>query len=644
MRAYAPGAGLALLAGLHKGLLASLPTNDDFMHRTYARQLLAGEWPLRDFFDYGMGLMYLLSALADQVFGHRLLSEAVIIGVATAISTFLVYAIVRRDTGSSAAAVLGSLFLVLAGPRGFSYPKLIIYAVAAYLWWQYVRQPRARTAIAMGAWTAIAYYWRPDHGLYVAVGVTLATLAAHGPRVPALARSTLAGAVTIALVLPFWVFAATQVGFASFVRSGVTAAGAQHGVSQAGPRWPLRRLEDLFAIDPPDVYAPRIGIRWSRDSSGEARAAVLGRHGLTVESTEDEQSQRVRLSERSLLTLRELIANPIVEDTAGVTRSSAALPWETWPAWDRWRFNAPWLRLRLFPGVDEHTQAGAVAQVLLYCVPMIAIVIGLVPAARRHLPPRVVGGHLAAFAVFAIVVNIGLIRTPYEIRANDAVVLPGIVFGICIATIANAGARGPRAGRWLLAPLALACTLLMMKSLAVTGEFASNMGWLTGEFRSLARARGAWQGARDRLWAEPPFEFWRDREGPLTSRLAQYAHACVPPAERVLVLWFAPEIYYQSDRLMAGRHLHFTPAFRGLPDERRLELEKVRRTAPPVVFAKSALDGPARTAFPELVGYVHGEYEPAATIADEGEEYAILVRRARVPRGRYGQKGWPCYR
>ena len=57
------GAVIALLAALHKMLYASVLVNDDFMHRAYALQLLAGEWPIRDFFDYGMVLMYVTSAL-----------------------------------------------------------------------------------------------------------------------------------------------------------------------------------------------------------------------------------------------------------------------------------------------------------------------------------------------------------------------------------------------------------------------------------------------------------------------------------------------------------------------------------------------------------------------------------------------------
>jgi len=179
---------LALLAALHKMLYASVLVNDDFMHRAYARQLVAGEWPVRDFFDYGMGLMYAMTALAEVAFGYRLFSEALVIAAMVGVSTYLVYDIVRRASGSVSVAALSAVLFVVATPRSYGYPKLIVYAVAAALWWQYVWKPGARQAIALGVWAAVSFFWRPDHGAYVAVGVTLAIIAAHGLRILTLTR------------------------------------------------------------------------------------------------------------------------------------------------------------------------------------------------------------------------------------------------------------------------------------------------------------------------------------------------------------------------------------------------------------------------------------------------------------------------
>ncbi len=119
---------------------------------------------------------------------------------------------------------------------------------------------------------------------------------------------------------------------------------------------------------------------------------------------------------------------------------------------------------------------------------------------------------------------------------------------------------------------------------------------------------------------------------------------CVPPSERLLVLWFAPDIYYYSGRLMAQRHLVFIPEWSSLEGEQQNTLDKVRRFAPPVVLAqRSSLDGDAKASYPGVVNYVAQAYDVAASVADDGEEYLVLARRDRPPVRRFGDTTWPCY-
>ena len=93
----------------------------------------------------------------------------------------------------------------------------------------------------------------------------------------------------------------------------------------------------------------------------------------------------------------------------------------------------------------------------------------------------------------------------------------------------------------------------------------------------------------------------------------------------MLVLWFEPEIYYYSDRLMAQRHLVFAPAWAGLTGEQQMTLEKIqhsrRRSRSP---GGRRWKSTARASYPGVVEYVEREYQLAATVADEGEEYLIL--------------------
>lgn len=64
-------------------------TNDHFIHLANAQQMLFGEWPTRDFLDAGMPLMYVASALAQQVLGRTLFAEAMLVAVAFGLAAVL---------------------------------------------------------------------------------------------------------------------------------------------------------------------------------------------------------------------------------------------------------------------------------------------------------------------------------------------------------------------------------------------------------------------------------------------------------------------------------------------------------------------------------------------------------------------------
>jgi hypothetical protein len=637
------GVALAAVAGLHQVVIASAPTNDDFVHVVLARQVLAGDWPVRDFFDLGVWLTVGLSAAARMVFGYRLLAEGLLVGLMVAISTYLVFRLVQELTGSALAAALSALLLVVAGPRGYSYPKTIVYAGAAVLWWRYVRAPERRTLLWFGAWVAAAFYWRGDHGVYAAMSLVLAVVAAHGLSWMTVQRVTQAGGVALALVVPFLAFSLVYAGFASAAQSGATIVSGQHSTmnSHPWPRWPLRRPSDVVHLDPAEAFAPVVGLRWTADSSPESRAEVLARYGLTPVDGDGPSVQVVRLSERSLSALQPLINEPVVEDTSGIERGSATLPWSTWSVWERWRFAHWWLRFRMLPGVDEQTHAGEATAAIFYGLPLL-VLIAAVPWLSRHLPTPATGPRLAIFALVGVVTAVGLMRSPYDVRAVDNVVLPAILFGSVLAAVWRTGASGGMLRRSLCVVVSVALSVLVVKSVAVAGEFGSRVDFLAGDWASADRARGAWLDVRNRLLANPPLQYWDGREAPVQLRLAQYAAACVPSSTRLLVLWFAPEIYYYSDRLMASRHLFSEGGYESLEKEQRLTLDKIRRFDPPLVFATGSLDSYTREMYPGVVDYVHEAYQTAGTVEAEGRRYLILLRKnASVVRS-YGDEHWPC--
>jgi len=635
------GIAIAAVAGLHKAVLTATPVNDDYQHLAYSRQFLGGDLPLRDFWDISTTLQHVLSAVSQLLFGQRLLSEAILVGVATAVAVYLVFRVLQQMTGSVAIAAVCAAFFIVAVPRTYAYPKWIVYGVASWLWWSYVWWPSTRKAIAAGLSAAIAFYWRPDHGGLVAAGVVLGMLAAHGFSLLALRRVALAGCVAFAAALPYLLFAAVQLGPLGFVRAELASFSDEHERTRSSPSWPLRAVDDVFRRETQAVYAPEMTLRWKADIPPRERAAALEKYGLTPVAADGPQAQRVKLSDQSLGSLRVLIEDPRVEDTAGVERGPGLFTWSQWPLWDRIRFRVAPLRFTLLPGIDQQIFAGMAAAMIVQAMPLIAALLAG-PSLRRLLPPAVTPRPLLLFAAFAAIVNLGLLRDPYESRVADVIVLPVILFGVLLAVMLRPGY--PALVRWPLRVAVVLMMLLAVKSLAVAGEFGERVEWLFGDGRSMARAKGAWREVGARLQASPPSQFWPAGTGPVTVRLAEYVRRCTAPSDRTLALWFAPEIYYHADRLMAGRHVYYFEAFKTLEDEQRRELEKVTRSEPKIVLASRNAYGAAGAAFPAAMQFIESRYVPAVVFEEDGDRYSILVRKDAQASSTDRVSGWPCFR
>ena len=196
---------------------------------------------------------------------------------------------------------------------------------------------------------------------------------------------------------------------------------------------------------------------------------------------------------------------------------------------------------------------------------------------------------------------------------------------------------------WLTRGATVVAVFLFMKSLAGAGQSFERVSWVAGEWESLNRARGAFEEVTGRLTASPPIDYWRMRNPEVTLRLAAYARECVPEPERILVLWFAPEIYYYSDRLMATRHAFFLEQFGDLPYEREMEMDKVRRSPPTIVFTRAKSERSVRKAFPQLMEWLARDYRVGGSVKDD-DPYFVLVRADRTPVREYGTDHWPCYR
>jgi hypothetical protein len=84
-------------------------------------------------------------------------------------------------TGSLAFGVAAALFEIAMGPRLYSYPKILVPAVALLLIQHYLRRPSRIRLVWLAAWTGIAVLLRHDLGVYAAAGIGTALLVTHLP-------------------------------------------------------------------------------------------------------------------------------------------------------------------------------------------------------------------------------------------------------------------------------------------------------------------------------------------------------------------------------------------------------------------------------------------------------------------------------
>jgi hypothetical protein len=202
--------------------------NDHFLHFAYAKQVQAGEQPLRDFLDAGLqganpSLTYELSAAAQRLFGNNLRSEAWLTtaGVAAgAAAAFLAGCYVAPWPAALATAWLSAVI----SPKLYGYPKVLVLAVASLLIARYARAPDWRRACALAVLTAVAFLFRHDLAVYCALGtaVALVAVAATGrlPWTRTAAHAAVYALATALLLAPSFWWIETHTGIERYLRTG----------------------------------------------------------------------------------------------------------------------------------------------------------------------------------------------------------------------------------------------------------------------------------------------------------------------------------------------------------------------------------------------------------------------------------------
>jgi hypothetical protein len=197
--------------------------NDHFFYLSRASQLLAGGWPVRDFVDPGFPLAIVASAAAQLIGGRTLLAEATLVAIGFAVSAALTLWVITRWLQSLALALWAVFVQVAVFPLSYSYPKLMMYAVAAVAFYGYARTPTRGRLLALGATTAVAFLFRHDHGVHIgaASAVLIAMVESRAPVAIVVRRLALFAGIALLLVAPYLLYAHAQVGLAEYISEGL---------------------------------------------------------------------------------------------------------------------------------------------------------------------------------------------------------------------------------------------------------------------------------------------------------------------------------------------------------------------------------------------------------------------------------------
>ena len=206
-------------------------SNDEYVSLAGAQQMLFGEWPTRDFLDTGGPLMFTVSAVSQLIFGRNLFAEAMLTAVAFSLAAVLTMLAAKRLSGSLAIGACVAIVEVAFFPRGYAYPKILLYAAAPLLiWWSQQRPSSWPRMLALAAFVQIAFLFRHDHGLFI--GAAAAVAVGVGDGAPRPMRTTVRrlgafGLLLLLVAVPYFAYLATNGGIIRYFARGVAVSAAE---------------------------------------------------------------------------------------------------------------------------------------------------------------------------------------------------------------------------------------------------------------------------------------------------------------------------------------------------------------------------------------------------------------------------------
>ena len=181
-------------------------TDDHFLYLVRGWQILFGDLPVRDFVDHGAPLYYYV-AYAVQEISRGTLSELIFSTTVLSIGAVATFWLATIVSGWIPIGLAAATFHIWLSPRFYNYPKVLVYAAAIPLIWRFIDRPDARSRLWIAVVTAIAFLFRHDHGVFVAIAMSTAVLLLRRTDWSAAVREVaIYGLIVLALLTPYLLF------------------------------------------------------------------------------------------------------------------------------------------------------------------------------------------------------------------------------------------------------------------------------------------------------------------------------------------------------------------------------------------------------------------------------------------------------
>ena len=242
-RLWATTAAIFFLTLLWQFLIYNGFPNDHYYHVARARQMLLGEWPIRDFVDPGAPLQYVFSAVSRGVFGDVAGPELLVVALGVAVGAAATVICATWLARSTVIAVGVALLEMLASPRSYSYPKMLLYGIAGCVIVAIAAQATRARLLAAAVLTATAFLMRHDHGLFIGVACAAAIVLSASGVADAARRFGLFAVVVAVLLAPWAMWVQYYQGLVPYFEMGIAVSRREADISL------LRDLPQLHIAD-----------------------------------------------------------------------------------------------------------------------------------------------------------------------------------------------------------------------------------------------------------------------------------------------------------------------------------------------------------------------------------------------------------